>query len=169
MTEDEERRKFYAAIGEGITEWTHIEDMLYLICQNLLSPGDHRLVAAMFYAIDSFRGKLAMTSAVIRRGLAGNTNALDAWKKLAKALNRKYDRRNVLAHHQAYFDPNQAEGRRYRLVSPILDPDSERVGLEPVGVHLSELIYSIKIFKVLCRRVRDFAKAYAPMRAEGQP
>jgi hypothetical protein len=29
MTEDEERCEFYAAIGEGITEWTRVEDMLF--------------------------------------------------------------------------------------------------------------------------------------------
>jgi hypothetical protein len=164
MTEDEERSQFYAAIGEGITEWTHVEDMLFLIVQNLLAPEDHTLLAAAFYAIDSFRGKMEMTGAVIRHGLAGNVAALEGWKTISKALKRKYDRRNVLAHHQVYFDPKQPEGRRYRLVSPILDPDSKRIGLEPVGIHLSELSYRIKIFKVLCRRIRGFAQTYAPMR-----
>lgn len=54
LTEEEERCQFYAAIGEGITEWTHDEDMLYLIVQNLLMPADHARVAAIFYALIPF-------------------------------------------------------------------------------------------------------------------
>jgi hypothetical protein len=53
MTEDEERLLFYSAIGEGITEWTHVEDYLYMILERCLRPTNHELVAAALYAVDA--------------------------------------------------------------------------------------------------------------------
>jgi hypothetical protein len=111
LTEEEERCQFYAAIGEGITEWTHVEDMLYLIVQNLLMPADHARVAAIFYALNTFRNRLEITNAVITQALIGQGTAMEEWKKLTRVLNR----RNELAHHQVYFDPNKPSGKRYKL------------------------------------------------------
>jgi hypothetical protein len=166
LTEEEERTQFYAAIGEGITEWTHVEDMLYLIVQNLLMPADHEKIAAIFYALNTFRNRLEIATAVIRRALAGQQTALEDWEKLTRVLNRKYQRRNELAHHQVYFDSKKPVGRRYKLVAPVLDPDSPVLsGLELPGLHIPELRYRIGIFKVLARRVRTFATTYAPLRA----
>jgi hypothetical protein len=39
MTFEEEGRAFYAALGEAITTWSHVEDMMYLIFLGCLSPG----------------------------------------------------------------------------------------------------------------------------------
>jgi hypothetical protein len=60
----EEKLAFYAAIGEGITEWSHIEDRLYMILLRCMNAPDHRTVGAAFYAMDAFRTKLSITDAV---------------------------------------------------------------------------------------------------------
>jgi hypothetical protein len=38
MTAEEEKLQFYAAIGEAITEWTHVEDYLCIILHDVFSP-----------------------------------------------------------------------------------------------------------------------------------
>jgi hypothetical protein len=155
MTPEEECRAFYAALGEAITEWSHVEDGLYMVLERCLRPADHQAVAAGFYALDHFRSKLAMTDAVAIYCLAGSTH-LEAWQKLHKAIERRIKKRNELAHHQVEFDPKAKERHRYKLIPALLDPRSPKIGINTIGLHLSELQWRIGVFKILFRRIRDF-------------
>ena len=61
--------------------------------------------------VNTFRNRLEITNAVITQALIGQGTAMEEWKKLTRVLNR----RNELAHHQVYFDPNKPSGKRYKL------------------------------------------------------
>ena len=162
MTQEEECQLFYAAIGEAITEWAHIDDALYMVLHRCLQPADHMLVAAAFYAVDAFRTRLAMADAVVRYRLAGSQHVAD-WEKLRRRINRKSRKRNELAHYQVLIDPQAPEGKRYKLVPALLDPTTPRIGLEPIGLHLNELRYRSKVFKALFRMLTTFVSAALPL------
>jgi hypothetical protein len=121
MTPDEEKLLFYAAIGEAITEWTHVEDYLYMILHRSLQPADHELIAAGFYAIDAFKTKLAVVDAVVTRFLMGSSY-LEDWNVIQQAIEKRIRKRNELAHHQVEFDANAPERKRYKLIPPQLVP-----------------------------------------------
>jgi len=161
MTPEEECRAFYAALGEAITEWTHVEDGLYMVLERCLRPADHRAIAAAFYALDAFRSKLAMVDAVVWHCLADSPRLPD-WQRLHKAIDKRTKKRNELAHHQVLFNPKLPEGRRYRLIPSLIDPFSPRIGLEPIGLHLNDLQRRIGVFKILFRRITEFVAAVWP-------
>jgi hypothetical protein len=162
MTPEEEKLLFYAAIGESITEWTHVEDHLYMVLQRCLQPADHELVAAAFYAVDAFKTKLAIVDAVATRFFAGSGHLAD-WGKLKLAIEKRIRKRNELAHYQVEYNPASPEGRRYKLIPPLLDPHTPSKGLEITGLNLNELKCRVRVFEVLSRRIRDFTIAALPL------
>jgi hypothetical protein len=160
MTLQEERLAFYAAIGEAITEWSHVEDGLYMILQRCVAAPDHRTTAAAFYAVDAFRTRLAMTDAAVSYHF-GQSHELQAhipaWEKLYKAIDKRARKRNELAHHQVLVTANEPEKRRYTLIPALLDPHSPLdKKLDRPGLHISELQIRVKVFQLLSRRITDF-------------
>jgi hypothetical protein len=98
MTLYEEKRRFYAALGEAITEWASVEDHLFMVLQNCLHPADHTVVAATFYAIQNFRSKLTAVDGAVAISLAGSPH-LSTWGKVREAVEKRVRRRNELAQH----------------------------------------------------------------------
>jgi len=72
MTFEEERIALFAALGEALDAWTNVETNLYLIFLGCLSPGDHNVAAAVYYATQSFRTKLDLTDAAMKAVLDVN-------------------------------------------------------------------------------------------------
>jgi hypothetical protein len=134
MSPEEERIRFYAAIGEGITEWSHIEDGLYTafiwcLPEEMRINDNHKLIAAAYYSTDAFRTKLGMVDAVIELRLARKLELLNCWIKLYKAINKRVYRRNELAHHQVYFEPKAPKGRKYTLIPAYMDHGLQEMDL----------------------------------------
>jgi hypothetical protein len=84
-----------------------------------VSPADHRVAAAIYYATESFRTKLSVTDAAIRVALEGQPK-LAEWKTLHDDVRKKSMKRNQLAHHEVLFQPKRCEGKRYMLVDSVL-------------------------------------------------
>jgi hypothetical protein len=157
VTLEEERLAFYAAIGEGITEWSHVEDDLYMIFQRCIAALDHRTTAAAFYAAEAFRTRLAMTNAVLTYHFNESRELqthIPAWENLHKAINKRVRKRNELAHHQVLITDGKPK-ERYTLIPALLDPHSSRSGAG-TGLHVSELRMRVKVFHLLREKTTDF-------------
>jgi hypothetical protein len=156
MTMEEEGRVFYEAIGKGITEWTTVEDMLYLIFLGCLSPADHQMAAAAFYATDSFRAKLRMIESLVIQVFGIGSTEQEEWSRLRKYIERNAaPKRNELAHWQVLIDGTQRPGRRYTLRNQILNPRSLSIFDSSVGLGVNELQFRVKRFCALASRIRS--------------
>lgn len=161
MTFDEERIAFFAAFGQALDSWTSVEASLYRIFLGCVSPAEHRVAAAIYYATTGFKTKLEITDAVAKVAFEGQAE-LAKWEKLRKRADKKSKKRNELAHYDVLSDPKRGEGRRFLLVNSLLDPLRESHGtfLEAVALGINELNKRCEVFTELAHRLRDFHTDY---------
>jgi hypothetical protein len=161
MTFDEERTAFFAAFGQALESWSSVEAHLYLIFLGCVSPAEHRVAAAIYYATVGFGTKLEITDAAVKVALEGQPE-LAEWEKLRKRAWRKYSKRNELAHYDVLSDPQRVQGQRFLLVDSLLDPLRRSNGtfLAEVGLGINELNKRCEVFTELAHRLRDFHKDY---------
>lgn len=140
MTLEEEKTEFYSALGEAMSSWSSVEVHLYLIFVGCLSPADHTVAAAVYYATESFRTKLNLTDAAVQVVMKGEPE-LEEWNDLREWIRKKSTKRNALAHHDVLINTRRRGGRRYLLAEPLIDPLREERGtlLAPHGLGFKEL------------------------------
>jgi hypothetical protein len=160
MTIDEERSAFFAALGQALDSWSTVEVHLYLIFLGCVSPADHRVAAAIYYATESFRTQLHITDAAIKVALEGQPE-LAEWKRLHDDVREKSGKRNELAHYEVLSNRKRREGKRFMLVDSVLNPLRETKGKfhTPEGLGIKELKERCQVFTALAHRLRDFHNA----------
>ena len=157
MTFEEEKTAFFAAFGQALDAWTSVEAHLYLIFLGCVSPAEHRVAAAIYYATTGFGTKLEITHAAIKVALEGRPE-LAEWEQLREGARKKYIKRNELAHCDVLSDRNRAEGKRFLLVDSMLDPLRRTNGtfLVEVGLGINELNGRREVFFKLAHQLRNF-------------
>jgi hypothetical protein len=88
-----------------------VEENLAFVLEGLLRHRRFGLVATGFGAIRSFESKLNMVDEIARRALG--KRQLKRWNSLKGRLNKKYSKRNEVAHFSVLFHVNVREARLY--------------------------------------------------------
>ncbi len=171
-----ETEKMFALIGRAITRWSFVEERLgaiFMVCTSDVAAYpdgglnfmDASVPQAVFYAVESFRGKLNLVDAAMSSHLhqpeqwAGDLKA--EWARLREKTRKLSLRRNKLAHYTVlpghdYEDITISP----RLVPPFGSPGYYReTGLQPGKqtlklLHLDHLEHA---FCLLEDKLRDFA------------
>src|SRR4051794_21699898 len=155
LTLDEEKRLFYAAIGEAITEWSHVEDWLCMILSACMQPGRYQVLPAVFYSVENLRSKLRMVESSLTITFPQGQH-LDDWKRLQNAISSKSKLRNALAHHQVFVNEARKPGKRYNLRGAIMNPLGPDIFDESTGLYMNELAERVNVFKALADRIKSF-------------
>jgi hypothetical protein len=92
-----QRSEFFAAIGEAVSAWQHVELMLYRVYECLIEPGKIAACNAAFYAVRDFRLKLDITNAAAEQSLM-RSPLLEKWRKLSKKAGNRSIKRNHIVH-----------------------------------------------------------------------
>ncbi|MFI5020609.1 MAG: hypothetical protein ACHQRJ_03005 [Alphaproteobacteria bacterium] len=130
MTEDEEKQRFYHALGLAISRWQIVEISLGHIFRFLLTgaagSGNATMSAAAraaYYAVLNFNAKLTMTNLAFQMHSGKMTQEQrDEWKSLYNRATRKAKERNELVHFVvAEFSPPR-QGCRILLIPNFVDP-----------------------------------------------
>lgn len=101
---ENEQDQLYRVLGEAITKWAEIEEVLFeMVAAILGSSREH--AAIVFYRINSLDQRIALTSELMEtifpRTKPGDQDDPDwvTWKDLRKRLKKAVPTRNRLAHH----------------------------------------------------------------------
>lgn len=97
--QENDRLELLRAVGQCITQWSRVEDALYMIFHHCIYCPALFPSQAAFVSVENFRSKLAMTDAVVRVSLQKN-QLMSAWKKRHQELISLSHRRNFIAHGQ---------------------------------------------------------------------
>jgi len=108
---DPHRDPIYLAVGRCLEGWSWVEENLAFVLEGLLRHRRFGLVATGFGAIRSFESKLNMVDEIARRALG--KRQLKRWNSLKGRLNKKYSKRNEVAHFSVLFHVNVREARLY--------------------------------------------------------
>lgn len=172
----------FALVGEAITRWSFVEEglsNLFSICTSLFTASanrgihfhDSQVPTAIFYAVESFRGKLnifdqAVSSRLSVSGLAEEQIAND-WAKIREKAKKLSLRRNRLAHWTvlpAYHAGDDETISPARLVPPIGSPKYYKAtGSAPTSdtlrpIHIEHLALA---FHLLSEKIFIFSREMA--------
>lgn len=111
MTMTKEAQKFYAALGQCISIWSHIEDRVFLIC-NLAIGSDESIAAIVFFRTNSLSGRITLTDEIVQQRLQPTPlktgqhppKLLKDWNKLHGKLTQHIKFRNFIAHQPDRVD-----------------------------------------------------------------
>jgi hypothetical protein len=108
--------EFLKAFASALLAWQPIEHNLFLIFNFLAGP--HKtpaVLSAIYYTSVTFKPQLMMVDAVANVVLDNNPY-LEEWKKLAKKIGDKAEKRNYLAHFSLAM--NSSKGKENPLLKP---------------------------------------------------
>ncbi len=111
MTHTVEAQKFYAALGQCITIWSHIEGKLFLI-SNLALMSDEAIAAIVFFRTPSLDGRISLTNDLVNQRLQPEPlrpgqhppRLLKRWSKIHTKLKSNIRFRNYIAHQPDRLD-----------------------------------------------------------------
>ena len=155
---EEERLRFYAALGLCIAQWSHVEDALASVFSEAMSGRSLIVTWGAFYAIQSPETKIDATNAAVAMRLH-NGALLNAWQRLFNHAHRKRKRRNNIAHFQVLIYPKEPEGRRYILRPMLLDPNNvlRYPDRPPPKLYCNDLEVIAATFSTLSTEITIFA------------
>jgi len=90
------RDPIYLAVGRCLEKWSWVEENLALVLEGLVRHQKHGLLGTGFAAVRSFESKLNMVDEIAQRTLGKRRFA--GWKSLYGKLDKKYRKRNQIAH-----------------------------------------------------------------------
>ena len=111
MTMTEEAQKFYAALGQCITMWSHIEGRLFLVC-NLCLRSDEAIAAIVFFRTPSLEARISLSNDLVTQRLQPEPlrsgqhppKLLKLWSKVHAELKQNIFFRNYIAHQPDSVD-----------------------------------------------------------------
>lgn len=114
-------QKFYEYVGRCITEWAHIERLLFEVFQHALGSAPIK-AAAVFYGRErQIRGRFELTKLVIE--LTCEPNMVKEWRALKSRADKLAEFRNFIAHNPAQqFSETQ-------IVAPD-DPEGQAIAVK---------------------------------------
>jgi hypothetical protein len=127
---EEEHLRFYAALGNCLGQWSHVEDALCTVFVEAVGAthkaSSKTAATAAFYSVMAAEAKIDITHSAVSFRLRGDTNSelLNRWRTLYNSADRKRQRRNNLAHFQVLIHPNTPKGRKYELRPLMMDPNN---------------------------------------------
>ena len=158
LTIEDERERFYAALGKAITQWQHVEAAVGRIFSNAISITEHEATNHAFYAIISFDTKLYMTDCAVCASSITKSK-LDRWKPLYNKANRRNKRRNYLAHYMLEIDETRRPGYRVHLrPSGFNGLVAKQYGDNPPRLITDQVIASGNAFDTLASELGEFAR-----------
>jgi hypothetical protein len=171
-----ETAQMFEMIGRAITGWSFVEERLsaiFMVCttdvvarpEGGLDFGEVSVSQAVFFAVESFRGKLNLVDAAVSARLhEGDQWALDLnaeWRRLHDKARKLSLKRNKLAHYTVLpghdFDDRTISPR---LVPPYGSPGYYRETGVRSGAKTLKLLHLTHLeqaFHLLQSRLRDFA------------
>jgi hypothetical protein len=180
---DSETAQMFARVGRAITRWSLVEQTLSNIFTLCVAPFgarigpddvyisylDHEVPTAIFYSIESFRGKLGLVDAALLARIKDHgtwaDNIRSDWARLHDKTRRLSLKRNRLAHWTVLpgFDDGE-EFHEPRLMPPYGSPAWwQETGASPQGLKMSpaHLDHLYTAFSILDGRLRAFLKILA--------
>lgn len=101
---ESERQRFFASLGEAISQWAWVEYHLFHVYVRLVRPELFKAASAAFLAVINFNSKLAMVDAAASFALTKDEDIAE-WTTLKNKLGRLAKRRNKMAHMPVYTAP----------------------------------------------------------------
>jgi hypothetical protein len=164
----QDRDRFFAAIGQAISEWANVEIELFYLSKIAIGCAE-KYAAIVFYRTPTMESRLALTGDVIEATYppiaagAHHHPEIVAWRALIKDIRDGMEMRNRLAHHHVGFVLDVWEKgtggkivsyvRQGVYISPTERPDRKQKDkiIEPkdVELHIAEI-------GKLINRLRDF-------------
>lgn len=171
-----ETRQMFQSVGRAITRWSFVEERLgaiFMVCtsdvvadqEGGLDFGEASVPQAVFYAVESFRGKLNLVDAAVSTKLnepgEWATELKIEWGRLRDKTRRLSLKRNKLAHYTV-LPGYDCDSRTIspRLVPPYGSPGYyQETGTGPGAktLRLLHLSHLDQAFGLLESRLRDFA------------
>jgi len=131
MTPSEEMLSFYAAIGLATTQWSHVENGLFLVSLRAFGKNKVNALASSFFSIENFRSKAKFTDKAIQT-VQRYTEFAQEWETLQKHVLQLSTKRNTIAHGRVVIFPSNPSGRRYAIV-PMDAKQKPKNGSPPSG------------------------------------
>lgn len=142
--------EFYATLGHAITTWAHVEQALYTVYFNAVGSPDSLAPSAAFFSIINFTAKLKMVDSVMIFRYQSYPDVLERWRDVRNKLERRANRRNILAHWQLII--NAADGSMsHRLTPHLFDPNPFKRGKDRPYLSVQD-IHEIDLKFRECRR-----------------
>lgn len=176
--------QMYALVGRAITQWSFVEQALsniFIICvtpcparpspdprETFISMLDHAVPTAVFYSIESFRGKLGLVDAALLARVDSHeqwaVEIRSGWARLKDKTRKLSLKRNPLAHWTVTPAHNGDRFREPRLMPPYGSPgwwketgmSSPNKAQKPLHIEHLE-----KAFRLIEERLRAFSKRLA--------
>lgn len=96
--------EFLAALGGAVNDWQLVEMALCRLFEAVMRAPDPRVAAEAFYAVQSFRDKLAMVDVAVRFTLWQHPTLVPEWESLRKRIERRSKRRNAIVHAHTWSE-----------------------------------------------------------------
>lgn len=159
---ENERQRFFAALGEAISQWAWVEYHLFHVYVRLVRPELFKATSASFHAVVNFRSKLAMVDAAASFALTKEEDIVE-WTTLKNKLGRLVKLRNAMAHMPVYTAPQLPSDKSVHLAPSILDfrVDHKEEFFNPKWV-LRRVQSTCIIFERLAKRVAAFSERFPP-------
>lgn len=162
------------AVGLAISAWSQVEgkmvDTLAIClgpsCLTETSDGGfayqltcQKEASEILFAVENFRSKLSMVSAIVRGTLsrAGLATVAPCWDPLEKRISKFSKRRNVLAHLTImYLDTMNAKAGAY-LTEPLAKQSLwDKISLKDPGIKTENVKRFTTLFKGLAKEINQF-------------
>lgn len=159
---ENERQRFFAALGEAISQWAWVEYHLFHVYVRLVRPELFKATSASFHAVINFKSKLAMVDAAASFALTKEEDIAE-WTTLNNKLGRLVKLRNAMAHMPVYTAPQLPSDKSIHLGPSILDFHADPSGelFNPKWV-LRRVQDTSAMFERLAKRVAAFSERFPP-------
>jgi len=169
MTIGEEDVAFYYQLGNAVTQWADVENVLRAILLACFENRDeqdvtHRALSVGYFSIDGFRAKMDFVEGVVNRRFAQHQSD---WARLVQRTRRSAGERNKLAHWSVVQYPANNPGRRFMLVPAVFKKTGRRAKRPqpPEGAQgLRDIVKMRMEFIALAMALHNFCA-----RVQGQP
>jgi len=107
----------YARIGEALTAWSSVEDLVCTVFMCAISPRNHHAAQAAFFEVVSFDSKLSACDTAISIALKDHQTHLATWEAISRSLRKRKNIRNKLAHAQVLAHKDKPGARLFPYYS----------------------------------------------------
>jgi hypothetical protein len=117
--------EFYKLIGISITQWAHVEDYLFMICQKCLRNRRYDLASIVYYRTPQLDSRIKLVDELIKANLPsrqkknGGHDDIDVleWLRVRKQLEDLLTFRRRIAHHpmRAHIDADLDDEYNIRI------------------------------------------------------
>lgn len=180
-TGDRQTERMFASVGRAITRWSFVESELcsiFTVCSGSvvamnrggLDFGNSSVPMAVFFSLESFRGKLAITDAAVMACChfpgERSLELKRQWAKLHEKVRKLSHKRNRLAHYTVLpaFEDDDETILPPRLVPPYGSPAYWRetgLGSGKKTLSLTHLSHLEQAFGLMAVKLRNFASDLA--------